>query len=277
MKLAVLADIHANLPALQTVAAHIEAWRPDEVIVAGDVVNRGPRPLECWQFVRKKQSDAGWRLVRGNHEDYVLSRTNPADSCYGPQFEIQRFSYWTYQQLNSNVSALQDMPFQQSLLGPDGGEIRVTHASMRGNRDGIYPDTSDIELRRKIHPAPALFCVGHTHRPLIRTLDQTLVVNVGAVGLPFDGDNRAGYAQIWWQKDRWQAKIVRLKYDRRRAEQDFFDTDFMPDSGPMAHLILNELRTAQSRIYQWTVKYQQSVLDDKISLADSVHQFLATV
>ena len=47
MKIAVLADIHGNLPALEAVAAHVEAWQPDRVIVAGDLVNRGPRPLEC--------------------------------------------------------------------------------------------------------------------------------------------------------------------------------------------------------------------------------------
>ena len=275
MKLAVLADIHANLPALQTVASHIEAWQPDAVIVAGDVVNRGPRPRECLQFVRQQQRRAGWLLVRGNHEDYVLSRANSDAPRRGPQFEIHRFSHWTWQQLNGHIPLLRKMPFQQSLTGPAGGEIRVTHASMRGNRDGIYPDTTDVDLRRKIQPAPALLCVGHTHRPLVRTLDQTLVVNVGAVGLPFDGDYRAAYAQLWWQNKHWQARIVRLDYDRTRAEQDFLDTGFMADSGPMVHLILDELRTAQSRIYQWTTKYQQPVLDRQISLADSIQQFLA--
>ena len=44
MKLAVLADIHANLPALLAVLDSIDAWRPDAVVVAGDIVNRGPRP-----------------------------------------------------------------------------------------------------------------------------------------------------------------------------------------------------------------------------------------
>jgi hypothetical protein len=58
---------------------------------------------------------------------------------------------------------------------------------MLGNRSGIYPVMSDDELREKIEPASSLFCVGHTHLPLIRRLDHTLVVNAGAVGLPFDG------------------------------------------------------------------------------------------
>jgi predicted phosphodiesterase len=51
MKLAVLADVHANWQALQAVAADLERWQPDRVVVAGDVINRGPRPLECAKFV----------------------------------------------------------------------------------------------------------------------------------------------------------------------------------------------------------------------------------
>ena len=55
MKLAVLADIHANWPALQAVTEHLEAWQPDQVIVDGDTVNRGPRPAECLRFVQDRQ------------------------------------------------------------------------------------------------------------------------------------------------------------------------------------------------------------------------------
>ena len=79
MKIAVLADIHGNMPALERVTTHIEAWGADQVIVAGDVVNRGPQPRTCLQFVEDKQQSAGWQVVRGNHEDYVLVHAG----CHG--------------------------------------------------------------------------------------------------------------------------------------------------------------------------------------------------
>jgi hypothetical protein len=123
----------------------------------------------------------------------------------------------------------------------------------------------------------ALFCVGHTHRPLVRYIDNTLVVNVGAAGLPFDGDPRPSYAQLHWRHGKWQAKIIRLDYDRQAAERDFFNTGFLEGSGPLGQLILNELRTAQSRLYQWTAKYQKPVLTGEISMAASVREFLATL
>jgi predicted phosphodiesterase len=292
MKLAVLSDIHSNSAALQVVAQHIEDWQPDHIIVAGDLVNRGPRPLECLRLVQSK----GWPMLLGNHEEYVLKHDAPNEPRSGPLFEVRRSSYWTYQALGGDMAPLRAMPFRLDLRDPDGGDICLTHASLRGTRDGVYVHTPDAELRAQMGmpdsaptPAPtlpgspspqpprspAVFCVGHTHMPLIRQLDQTLVVNAGSAGLPFDGDPRASYAQITWQKNRWKARIVRLEYDRARAAQDFVDSGFLDNGGPLAQLMLIELHSAHSQLYQWTVRYEKAVLAGQISLADSVQQFKA--
>lgn len=285
MKIAVLADIHANFIALQTAAEQIEAWKPDHVIVAGDVVNRGPRPAECLSFVYEKAHTHGWRLLRGNHEDYVIGRAQPDVPRRGPAFDVHRASFWTYQRLNYDVSTLEIMPYQQSLSDPLGKEVRFVHASMRGIRDGIYPETSDESLRAKIYPQDkfpggpplALFCVGHTHRPLIRRLDGVLVVNAGSAGLPFDGDQRLAYAQLTWRGGVWHAEIARLEYDLAQAEQDFYTTGYLEGGGPLVKIVQLELRTASSLLYNWGVQYQERALAGEISMQDSVRQFLANI
>ncbi|MFN8455913.1 MAG: metallophosphoesterase family protein [Anaerolineae bacterium] len=274
MRIAVLADIHSNLVALQTITEHIEAWQPDHVIVAGDIVNRGPRPLECLRFVQDKARTAGWQVIKGNHEDYVIGLAQPGTPYNGPFYETHRSTFWTYQQVKEHVSYLAALPDDQNLIGPDGRLITITHASMRHNRDGIHPFTSDSELCQKIERSAALFCVGHTHTPLIRRLNGTLVVNVGAVGLPFDGDSRACYGQMCWQRRCWSAEIIRLVYDRRQAEQDFFDSGFMSDSGGLAPLILDEFRTARSHLFQWTADYQAQVLAGQMSVEDSAREYM---
>jgi predicted phosphodiesterase len=277
MKLAVLSDIHSNLFALQAVTAHLEQWKPDRVVVAGDVVNRGSRPRECLEWVLEKERDCGWLTVRGNHEDYVLTQADPEAPRAGPAFEVHRGSYWTYQQLLGEVSALVAMPFQQSFTDPLGGEARVLHASMRGNRDGIFPRTGDETLREQVYLPPALFCVGHTHCALIRKLDQTLVVNAGSVGLPFDGDRRAGYAQLTWMHGEWRAEIIRLEYDYGEAERDFFASGFMEGAGPLAELVMVELRQARSLLFHWALTYQERALAGEISMEQSVREFLASL
>ena len=277
MKLAVLADIHANLPALHAVLDHLDAWQPDAVVVAGDIVNRGPRPLECLCFVQEKERSEGWLTVLGNHEEYVIAQSRPDAPRAGPAFDIFQSSYWTYQQLGCNVIPLEAMPFRQTVPVEDGTEVRIVHASARGTRDGIFPETPDEVLTKQIgRPHVPLFCVGHTHWPLVRQLDGTLVVNVGAVGMPFDSDRRASYGQLTWRHGQWQAEIVRLPYDWLRAERDYVDTGFLDGGGPFARLMLVELQRAQSQLYGWTNTYEQAVLAGELSVQESVDRYLAS-
>jgi predicted phosphodiesterase len=273
MKVAVLADIHANWPALQAVAADLERWRPDRVVVAGDLINRGPRPAECADFVLGRK----WVWVCGNHEEYVLSHVGQREPVNaGASFGT---SHWTYQRLNGQMSHVQRLPLQWNEClpdgVPDGGEVRVVHASMRGTRDCIFPDTPDETLRQQITPAPRVFVVGHTHIPLMRTLDDTLIINAGSSGLPFDGDPRLSYAQVTWQAGHWAAEIVRVDYDRAQAEQDFDETGFSDQVGPLARLIRVELQQARSQLGEWSRAYQAAVASGQMTLAESVARFLA--
>jgi predicted phosphodiesterase len=244
------------------------------VIVAGDLVNRGPQPLECLRFVQANEKSEGWLTVRGNHEDYVIEQAQPDFPRQGPVGEVHRGSYWTYTQLEDSVADLDAMPIDLSLLAPNGGEVRVTHASMLGLRDGIFSWTSDEELKRKIGPPPALFLVGHTHIPLIRQLNGTQVVNAGSAGLPFDGDTRPTYARCTWKQGEWQAEIVRVDYDLAQAERDFYTTGFIEDAGPLAVLVLRELKLAHSQLGEWVRWYQKRALAGEISMHQAVAEFL---
>ena len=283
MKIAVLADIHANLIALRTAVDHLSLWKPDKVIIAGDTVNRGPRPAECLELIQDKMKTEGWLVIRGNHEDYVITHASPDAPRQGPGLEVHRASYWTYQQLGEDVTPLTAMPLQLMLEGPDQRSVQFVHGSLLGTRDGIYPETSDYSLRKKIgldHLSPgennlALFGVGHTHRPVIRWINGVLVVNAGSVGLPFDHDTRLAYAQLTWQDGNWRAEIIRLAYDLERAESDFHDTGYLENAGPLTQLVQIELMTASSHLYNWAIEYQEPALKGKISVEESVQKYLS--
>lgn len=276
MKLAVLADIHSNLAALEAVAEDIDRWRPDAVVVAGDVVNRGPQPAQCLALVQRREISHGWQTVLGNHEEYVIAQTRPNPPGAGRMSDVVQSTRWTLARLGGDVAALEAMPFQRSVAGPDGSEARIVHASARGTRDGIFSETLDGVLRQQLGcPAPALLCVGHTHWPLVRRVDDTLVVNVGAVGLPFDGDRRASYGRMTWDGCRWQAEIVRLTYDWRRTERAFDDEGFLEGGGPLVRLHLAELREARSQLFSWMHLYEEDIRAGRITVADAVDRWLA--
>src|SRR3954453_10767982 len=101
-KLAVLSDIHGNFAALQAVADHIERWQPDAVVVAGDIVNRGPRSRDCLRFVLARAAEgipanvgASWQIIRGNHEEYVLGVVRDPGARPGLEGAVRENVGWT--------------------------------------------------------------------------------------------------------------------------------------------------------------------------------------
>jgi putative phosphoesterase len=275
MKIAALADIHGNYQALTAVIDHVEMWEPDLVVVLGDIINRGPRSRECLHLIQDKQGSESWQVIQGNHEGYVLSFDDPQTPRAGPPFEPRRIIYWSYLSLSSeDIQAIKDLPVEFEIQSPGNKMVKAVHASLAGDRVGIFPDTSQKEMLSLIQPEASLFLVGHTHQPLIRKINQTTVVNAGSIGLPFDGDTRAGYAQITLQRNKWKTKIIRISYDLDAAVADFYSTGFIPDGGPLADLVLTELELAWPQIPRWFQLYEDSVLNQQISIEDAVKEFL---
>jgi putative phosphoesterase len=274
MKLAVLADIHANLAALEAVLADLDAWQPDAVVVAGDVVNRGPQPLACLDRVLSRVERDGWRVVRGNHEDFVLREGGAHIDRPAWEAEVCRHSGWTREQIGDRAEAIAAWPDLEEMEGPGGGRVRCVHGSMRGNRHGLYPSMSDDVLASLIAPPPAVLCAGHTHVPFVRRVGETLVVNAGAVGLPFDGDPRAAYARLALENGNSSAEVVRVAYDREATAAAFRSSGYRDDGGPMVSLIFDELQCARPRLRKWHDTYEAEVAAGRLTVEDSVRRQL---
>jgi putative phosphoesterase len=278
MKIAVLADIHANLPALHAVVEDLERWRPDAVVVAGDTINRGPQPAECLALVLRLAAERGWQVIRGNHERYVIQydhdRQRPDFHRSGPRFEIVRPVAWTHGQVADQIATIAALP-EQLALDLDGEALVVYHASVRHDRDGVTRRSPDAELREQIDTAAAVFCVGHTHVPVLRRLGRTLVVNAGSVGLPFDGDTRAAYARLTRGPAGWEAAIVRVRYDVAAAARAFATGGALDAVGPLGPLMVRELETAHSLIFSFVPAYHDRIMSGVVSLDEAVRAYLS--
>ncbi len=225
MKIAIFSDVQANLPAMETAVEQILAWHPDLVVMAGDLVNRGPSSLACLELFDRLRQERGWLPVKGNHEAWILRCAREAPKTELEE-QMRRFADWTYRQLRPRIEALEGWPDHLCLHGGDDASwIHVTHGTMASNRQGISLNVPDEEIRGTLPPDLALFVTAHTHRPLERVLDGTPILNVGSVGSPFDGDPRGSYALLEPRAGRWHWEIVRFEYDRERAERDFWSPD----------------------------------------------------
>ncbi len=275
MKVAIFSDVQANLPAMQTAVAQILAWSPDLVVMAGDLVNRGPSSLACLELFDHLRLKHGWLPVMGNHEAWILRCA--ADLPQTPlEEQMQRFADWTYRQLRPKIAALEGWPDHLCFHGgQDDTWVHVTHGIMTSNRHGITVDLPDAALANALPPEIALFVTAHTHRPLKRVLDGTAILNVGSVGSPFDGDVRGSYALLELRHGRWHSEIIRFDYDRAQAERDFYDLGFIDGGGPIARILFEEWRRAWPLMSRWRRDYEPDVLAGIRPLEPAVTEFLA--
>jgi predicted phosphodiesterase len=239
-RLAILADIHGNLPALEAVMADIESLSPDEVLVGGDLVGRGPQG----SAVIGEIAGRNWPSIRGNHEDYLLSFRHGEVPPEWWEREEWAASRWMAAELReSDVAYLDGLPFSlSSRLAPG---LLLTHGSPRSHSEGLGPWSSDKKLEKLLGgiEETTLVC-GHTHRPMQRRVNSGQVINVGSVGLPFNGDQRAQYAILEWDGTDWGAEFRQVEYDLEQTLEIYRSSGFLDQGGATAELLLLELRHA---------------------------------
>lgn len=274
MRVAIFSDVQANLPAMEAAVEHIQAWEPELVIMAGDLVNRGPSSLDCVALFDALRREQGWLPVQGNHEAWVLrcAREAPRDPL---EAQTRRFADWTLAQVRPRLDALRNWPDHLCFAGADGTRwVHVTHGTLTSNREGITASVPDEGLKGKVPTDVALFVTAHTHRPLERRVHGIQVLNVGSVGSPFDGDPRGSYARLEWRHDGWRWEILRFDYDRDRADRDFRDSGFLEEGGPLARILYQEWRLARLLMPRWRADYEPAVLAGELDLERGVREFL---
>jgi len=240
-RLAVLADIHGNIPALEGVVADLASQGVDEVLVGGDLVGRGPQGSEVIRRIRQLD----WPSVRGNHEDYLLTFRRGEVPPGWLEADEWSASRWMAAELRgSDVPYLESLPF--SLRSRQLPHLLLVHASPRSNNDGIGPWTSERRMHRHLDAIEeSVLVCGHTHRPLHHRFSDGHVVNVGSVGLPFNGDQRAQYAIFEVVAGKTEIEFRQVGYDLNSIFQIYETSGFLASGGVTARLLILELQNAQ--------------------------------
>ncbi len=237
MRVAIIADIHGNGPALEAVLDDRAAQAIDEVLVGGDLVGRGPEGSRVIQRIR----ELGFPVIGGNHEDYLLDFRRgeiPDDWRHTEEWAAAR---WMAAELDDGDAAyLEALPF--SLVRRD---LRLVHGTPTTNRKGIGPWTGDEELREHLDQVDeSVLVCAHTHRPLLRETDGGMIVNVGSVGMPFNRDHRAQYAIFSDARSGWEVELRQVDYDLERIFEIYETSGFLAAGRVTARLLRMELEHA---------------------------------
>ncbi len=216
-RIAVLSDIHGNLPALEAVAAEIRRAKPDAVLVAGDLVMNGPNPNGCIDALRLLESE-GALIVSGNTDIAV------GDFDYGSAFPhyqdgvpetIRAAAEWAHDELGDDqLEWLRRLPSERRMRAADDTLVLVVHASPGSQTRGFDQVLdANVIFERAAQTDARVICVGHTHLPEVRDLGFKVIVNGGSAGYVFDGDPTASWAMLDIHEGNVTAEIKRTPFD----------------------------------------------------------------
>jgi putative phosphoesterase len=198
MRILLLADIHANWPALQAID------EPHDVCVClGDLVDYGLEPAPCLDWVRQNAHF----MVRGNH-DHGVAQDVPVSGRNGYKYLTGVTRPITRSRLTPDqFRFLARLPVSR-MVTLEETRFLFVHATPRDPLDEYGPNDPDFWARRLQNVEADVVCVGHTHQPFVLEIGNKLVINPGSVGQPRDGDPRAAYAVI----DDFNVELKRIEY-----------------------------------------------------------------
>jgi putative phosphoesterase len=222
-RVAVITDVHANLPALRAALQRIDELGVDGTFCGGDLVGYGPHPDEVCALI----SERGIPTIYGNY-DYAIARdltdcgcayVTPHDRELG-----QRSVDWTLAHTDqASKDFMRALPFDLRFALGDRA-VHLVHGSPRKVNEYLFEDKPASLYERLAAAEDAEVLVfGHTHKPWVHDFGGVRFVNCGSVGKPKDGDPCAAFAVLEADGDGVRATIERVGYDAAAVAREMTD------------------------------------------------------
>jgi putative phosphoesterase len=225
MTIAILSDIHANLPAFEAAMSVLDGRKPDALYCLGDLVGYNVWPNEIIGEIRRR----GISTIAGNHDAKVHQLTAAQLSEPGKNYGYKIIS-------PEHKSYLATLPAHIRIeyqLADSPLTILLVHGSPKSNDEYLLEDKPEHEFLKIFRDAGAdILCFGHSHKPyhrILNTMDENKnhfrhAINTGSVGKPKDGDTRGGLVLLTLHEysntrvaESIEVEFVRFEYDIEKA------------------------------------------------------------
>jgi putative phosphoesterase len=219
-KVAVITDIHGNLPALEAALVRVEELGIEEIYCGGDLVGYGPWPNEVCRLIEDRDIPTIYgnydHAIARDEEDCGCAYITPHDRELG-----QRSVEWTLAHTDlRSKDFMRALPFDLRFELADR-RVRLVHGSPRKVNEYLFEDKPARTFERIASGADCdVLVFGHTHKPWIATHGGVLFVNCGSVGKPKDGDPRGAFAVLEGTEAGVVADIERFEYDAELASRE---------------------------------------------------------
>jgi putative phosphoesterase len=210
---AVITDIHGNLPALEAALTRVDELGIESVFCGGDLVGYGPHPNEVCALIAQRHIPT----IYGNYDFAVARDLEDCGCAYVTPHdrELGRRSVdWTLAHTSQgSKDFMRDLPFDLH-FPVDGVDVHLVHGSPRKVNEYLFEDKpASLYERLAAGECDPVLLFGHTHKPWVREYGGVLFVNCGSVGKPKDGDPRGAFAVLGAATDGVDVTIERVVYD----------------------------------------------------------------
>ena len=222
-RVAVITDLHANLPALQAALARIDELGVDAIYCGGDLVGYGPHPNEVCALIAEREIPT----IYGNY-DYAIARDLDDCGCAyvtAHDRELgQRSVDWTVAHTaQASKDFMRALPFDLRFAVGDSA-VHLVHGSPRKVNEYLFEDKPPSLYERLAAAEDAgVLVFGHTHKPWVRDYGGVRFVNCGSVGKPKDGDPRGAFAVLDAEGAEVRVTIERVDYDAAAVAREVAD------------------------------------------------------
>ena len=216
MTIAIISDIHGNLPALEAVLADLGKRPHDATYCLGDLVGYGAFPNEVVEDIRSQRIPT----IMGNYDDGVGFDRDDCGCAYrdeGEKSRGQKSLMWTRARTSDGNKAFLRELVPEIRFQVGEKRVLLVHGSPRKMNEYLFEDRPDSSFQRLAASSNAdLIVFGHTHKPYVKEIDGVHFVNAGSVGKPKDGDWRGCYVLLTPGAVA-PAEFIRVEYDIERA------------------------------------------------------------
>lgn len=232
MRIAIISDIHGNLPALINVLDDIQAREIQQVYCLGDLTDFAPWPNECIHLIKTLNIPC----IQGNHDQWIAEDSAIVSLAHHSPEEARAreiaINHSKAIVTGDNKIFLGELPFQIRLdyrIGNKHWQILLVHAHPDSNNQHLYEDEPDetFALLLEREQADALI-MGHTHYSFIKAIDSKWAINCGSVGRSKETNRDASYLIIEICKDRIVPEIIQLDFNKSSVRNAIKDSD-IPD------------------------------------------------
>jgi|SRR5262245_14066522 len=237
MRIAVLNDIHGNLPALEAVLEEVRRAEVDRIVVGGDVF---PGPTPHLVLRRLHDVELPVDFIYGNGEVAILEQLAGKVPALVPE-AYRPLIRWNAEQLDAGErAAVASWPLTLRVQAPPIGDVLFCHATPRNENEIFTQATAEDRLLPIFDAVNAAMVVcGHTHMPFDRMVGRTRVVNTGSVGMPF------GPAGADWLILGPDVELRHTAYDLEAAAERIRGSDYPGAEEFAAKYVLNPPSTEE--------------------------------